>query len=212
MSTPVQMVTLEEADLPSLRQHAGVTMGLETTPSMNGNALRSRIQKADASITEIPMFVPTGPGPARSGGVPGKPTKVAEDEAPPVTANGISLANYSGVSDPLHHNNDPKVTLRIFKTDDRRRSKDCDVQVNGVTFRLQRDKDVEVPYRVYEALVAAKESAAVDGDEINPVTGDPIKVWTDVPSYPFQVSDMPSKQEVQAWRDATSALFQQAAA
>lgn len=213
MSNTPQMVALDEADIASLRQFASVTMGLEVKPGMNGNQLRGLIQKADASVTDVPVYVPEGPGVPR-GAAPAKPT-VAGAIRPAITANGepvkaapASTGWASGVADPMHHSHDPRVVINISRTDDKRRTKDVTVQVNGVTFQIQREKDVAVPYRVFLALRDALEKAAVDGDEFNPVTGDPIKVWANVPSYPFSVVEKPPQAEVDAWLERTSREFQ----
>lgn len=217
MSTP-QMVPLDEADIASLRQFATVNLGLEIKPGTNGPSLRAKIQQADVSVSEIPMFVPEGAGTPRSA----PPTTSARDGAVKqkvqveATANGQPLPTAEHVEahahDPLHHSHDPRVRIKIFKSDDRRRSKVVNVSVNGVLFRMQRDQEIDVPYRVYEALEEAKEKAAVDGDDINPMTGEPIKVWADVQSYPFTVVRPASDEAVAEWRAMTAKGFQQTAA
>lgn len=210
MSTTPEMVALNEADIASLRHHATVMMGLDIKPGTNGSQIRSAIKKADAGIEQIPVYVPEGPGVPRSAPPAGSAIAGAIRTAV-ATANGEPLVQSQVAStsaDPMHHCHDPRITIRVFKTDDRRRTKDVTVQVNGVTFRMQREVDVEVPYRVYLALKDALEDAAVDGDEVNPVTGDPIKVWVKVPSYPHQVVKFPNPDEVAAWEERTSRTFQ----
>jgi hypothetical protein len=214
MSDTPEMVALDEADIASLRHHATVMMGLEIKSGTNGSQIRSAIKKADAGIEQIPVYVPEGPGVPRSAPPAGSAiagairtavaTAVATADGQPVVQSHVASTN----ADPMHHCHDPRITIRVFKTDDRRRTKDVTVQVNGVTFRMQREVDVEVPYRVYLALKDALEDAAVDGDEVNPVTGDPIKVWVMVPSYPHQVVKVPSPDEVEAWTERTSRSFQ----
>lgn len=212
MSTP-QMVTLDEADIASLRQYATVNLGLEVAPGTNGPQLRGKISKVDPNVTEIPVYVPEGPGVPRA--APPAKSALAGAVRPAVTANGADISEpvasggwASGVSDPMHHSHDPRIVINIPRTDDKRRTRDVTVQVNGVTFQIQREKDVAVPYRVYLALKDALEKAAVDGEEINRVTLEPIKVWSDVPSYPFSVVEAPPKEEVEAWKERTSREFQ----
>jgi len=213
MSDTPQMVTLDEADIASLRHHATVMMGLEIKPGTNGSQIRGMIQKADASVDLIPVYVPEGPGVPRDA-APAKPI-VSGAVRPGITANGepveaapASTGWASSVADPMHHSHDPRVVISISRTDDKRRTKDVTVQVNGVTFIIQREKEIAVPYRVYLALRDALENAAVDGDEFNPVTGDAIKVWAKVPSYPFSVIEKPPQAEVDAWLERTSREFQ----
>lgn len=201
------MVTLDEADIHSLRDFAERILGLEVKPAFNCNALRSRILKAKADVTEVPVFVPQGPGKPRG------ETQPAMANNEPVAMEQAKVTDPALVQDPMHHRHDPRVTINISRTDDKRRSKEVSVMVNGVTFQIQRAQNVAVPYRVYEALQSAVEDAWVDGDEINPATGEPFKVKTQVPSYPFMVvGPLPSAEEVQAWRDLTAGKFQKAAA
>lgn len=213
MSDTLELVALDEADIASLRQFASVTLGLEVRPGTNGPQLRGLIQKADPTISQVPVYVPEGPGVPR-GAAPAKPS-VSGAVRPAITANGqpveaepASTGWASSVADPMHHSHDPRVLISISRTDDKRRTKDVTVQVNGVTFIIQREQEVPVPYRVYLALRDALENAAVDGDEVNPVTGDPIKVWAKVPSYPFSVIEKPPQAEVDAWLERTSRNFQ----
>lgn len=211
-----QMVAIDEADIASLRNFATVHLGLEIKPGTNGAQIRGIIAKADNTVSEIPVFIPEGAGTPRQA----PPTAPATTGAVrnPVTADGApveqerSASMASDIADPMHHSHDPKITINISRTDDKRRTKDVTVSVNGVAFVIHRDKDVRVPYRVYLALKDAMEDAAVDGDEINPVTGDPIKVWTKVPSYPFSVIEWPDKSEIEAWKERTSRTFQNAPA
>lgn len=214
METP-KMIPLDEADIASLRNFATVHLGLEVAAGTNGPQLRGKILKADPNVTDIPAFIPEGAGVPRAA-PPAKPV-VAGAVRPAITANGepvdmepdASPAGWaSGVGDPMHHSHDPKITISIARTDDKRRTKDVTVQVNGVTFQIMREKEVPVPYRVYLALKDAMEDAAVDGDEINPVTLEPIKVWAKVPSYPFSVIEKPPQAEIDAWMERTARDFQ----
>lgn len=202
----VNKVSLDAADFPSLKHHAEVVLGLEVKTGTNAKQLIAKIQRADPSITEIPVAEGTAseqPGdvvevtPVRS------TTEANAGKVSPVTRRH---------ADPMHSSNDPKVRLLVNKTADKTRAKIADIQVNGVVFRIQRGVEVDVPYRVYEALENAKEKAAVDSDEINPQTGEPFKEWEEVYSYPFMVKSMPSEEAIAAWRETTSENFQRAAA
>lgn len=214
-TTTPDMVSLDEADIHSLRHHATVTMGLDCSKSMNGQGLRAKIKQADAGIENIPVFIPTGEGtpradtaatPAASG-----PQQHATANGKPIPRSATPLTNLDEIDDPMHHKHDPRVGIVLFKTDDKRRSRDVQVGVNGVGFVMNREVEVFVPYRVYLALRDAVETAYVDGDDLNPVTGEPFKVATQIESYPFRVTHMPGQEEIDAWTAMTSRTFQKAA-
>lgn len=201
------MIALDDADFASLKHYAEVVLGLEVKAGTNGKQIAAKIRKADSSIETIPVVEsneqPEQPGdvvevtPVRS------TTDAVAGKATPITRSH---------ADPMHSSNDPKVELTIAKTADKTRAKIADIMVNGVVFRIKRGERVAVPYRVYEALMNAKEKQAVESDEINPVTGEPFKEWEEVLSYPFNTHKMPSDEEIAAWREATGETFQKAAA
>lgn len=203
-----QKVKLEEADFASLKHYAELTLGLEIKTGTNSKQIIAKIQKADSSVEEIPV-VETAQ--EQVGDVVAVPEVTHSRSTTEAIAGKVAPATRAH-ADPMHSSNDPKVELTVQKTADKTRAKICDIQVNGVVFRIKRGVRVAVPYRVFEALENAKEKQAVDSDELNPVTGEPYKEWEDVLSYPFQVHAMPSEEEVRQWRESTDEGFQRALA
>lgn len=185
-------VKIEEADAKDLRKHAEL-LGLEAKSGMNRTQLIALLKRADAAIAEIPVEAEpqnTGLGKA-SAAVP------IVSPAPEVTA----IRGNSGAAIMPHFSTDPKVELTVNKTSETYRSKDVTVGINGDVFRLQRGQRVAVPYRVYLALLDAKEHQAVDTGEEN--MGVPVRDWQEVQSYPFNVHEMPSEDEIAAFHART---------
>lgn len=214
----MERIKIDEAEAKDLRYFAEVVMGLEIKDGTNANQIRAKLKQAGytadtipapqappepvVQYVEVPAAAPPPPAPA-----------VAEANLP----EGETLARPAAISRPasaalMHPSRDPKVLLMIPKTDDKRRAKDVTVGVNGDIFRMQRGTKIEVPYRVYLALEDAKEKAPVDHPtDINPLTGEPIKVWEEVHSYPFQIHRMPSDEEIARWEAETGSGFKNVA-
>ncbi len=97
--------------------------------------------------------------------------------------------------------NDPKVRIRITKTEQVGGKDPVPVGHNGRTVVIQRDKDVDIPYRFYCALKdAIREDVTQD-----PSTGD---ITTDaVTAYPVSVLAMPSPEQIAAWEARTAKDF-----
>jgi len=207
-------IPIEDADLPTLKHFAELALGLEVKPGTNAHSLRGKIKTAMPDIKDVPP-IPKAPEPVVQ--MPQQePMHVqapfVPDPAAPIVDGENPAARPAAVSRPasaalMHPNQDPKVTLKIHKTDDKRRSKDVTVGVNGVVWRMKRGEVINVPYRVYLALQNAKEKAAVELDEINPLTGTPKMGWEEIHSYPFEVHKMPSDEEIAAWEVATGSGF-----
>lgn len=204
MEIAPEMVQLSEADMASLKQFAAVNLGLEVKTGHNGAQLRGMISKAAPDTAEIPQFVPEGTSAPR--------VQQASPQANQEAAIAQPVAMATEHVDPRHPANDPKVTLQVAKTADPVRAKACIISVNGEVTQIERGQAVTVPYRVYEALLNAKEMAPVDTNEINPHTGDPIRGWEEVQAYPFTVIELPGREEVEAWRKSVGASFQKKAA
>lgn len=218
-------IKLDEADAATLRHYAEVSLGLEVKTGTNANQLRAKIKQAEPDCEYVPNL-------------PGKPAPIVQQapEQPQVVERIVEKIVYverpaqtdaqmqsterpAAVSRPAsaalqHASLDPKVKLKVPKTDDKRRPKDVTVGVNGDIYRIQRGPWVEVPYRVFLALDNAIERAAVpDPERINPITGEPIMVWEEVHSYPFEVDRtcFPSEAEIAAWEEATGSGFKNVA-
>lgn len=215
------LIKLDEADLPTLRHYAEVTLGLEVKSGTNTPTLRAKIKQAQPDCEHIPAL-PGAPPRVVQAGDPAPPVQIVEkivyiDRPVPTAAQEAYTERPTAISRPasrelMHASLDPKVEVMIPKTDDKRRAKDVTIGVNGDITRLQRGVWVKVPYRVYLALRDAIEHAAVpDPEKINPITGEPIMVWEEVQSYPFQVKNMPSDDEIAEWEHATGSGFKNVA-
>lgn len=186
-------VTLEEATNAQLLHFAQTVMGLDVNPGTPSTTLRSKIMQARPDIDSIE--VPAGKPAAGTVSNPdGTHTATAAAESIPQGVAG------------LHFRYDPKVRLRIQGTTEATRAKDVQIACQGEVIILRRDRDVEIPYRHFLVLKDAIETVARDTDEINPLTGLPIKEWVEQNSYPYQILAMPSEEEIAAWHKRTSAL------
>lgn len=201
-------IPLEDADMTTLKHFAELALGIEVKAGTNAAQIRAKIKQAMPDIKDVPPL-PDPPAPiAAAQPAPAAPPFPVEGENPALRPAAVSRPASMALA---HARFDPKVRLKIQKTDDKRRAKEVTVGVNGDVWRMQRGVEVEVPYRVYLALCDAKEHAAVETDQINPITQLPIMAWEEIPSYPFQVLSMPSDAEIAAWHTATRDGFKQAA-
>lgn len=195
-------VAIDEADFPSLKHFAEVALGLEIAKGTNGPQIRAKIRTVMPTALDIPVYVEPVAAPA--------PAPVAPQDlgGPVAPANRPAAVEQPPSGALIHSSKDPKVSIEIQKTSDKTRARDVTVSVNGEVFRMQRGVKVDVPYRVYLALLNAMENAAVETDQIHPQSGLPIMEWQEVYSYPFVVHALPSKEEVAAWEEATGSGFQ----
>jgi hypothetical protein len=93
--------------------------------------------------------------------------------------------------------NDPKVRLSIGQTPLPGGKDPVPVGVNGKTLVIQRNMEVEVPYRFYLALQAAIREEVTQDEK----TGE-LHVST-ITNYPMQVKALPSEEEIAAWHKRT---------
>ena len=185
-------VKLDDASNPQLRYYCEAILNLEgIKPVGQSNSYYvSRIRAAlGDEIEEIELPEESLKFAA--------PTPQAIDIAP--TPEGDIPSGVAG----QHYMYDPKAEITIAPTNDKTRSRDVQVAVNGDTFIMQRGKRVSVPYRVYLAIENAIETVARDTDEINPQSQMPVKEWVEQPSYSFTVHKLPSDEEIAAWHRRT---------
>jgi hypothetical protein len=93
--------------------------------------------------------------------------------------------------------NDPKVLIRIGKTEMPGGKDPVPVGVNGRTVVIQRDMNVELPYRFYLAL----QNAVRETVDQNSQTGD--ITTSAVSNYPMQTLRLPPQDEIDAWHEST---------
>lgn len=97
--------------------------------------------------------------------------------------------------------NDPKVRLVISKTPMPGGNDPVPVGHNGRTVVIQRDVEVNLPYRFYLALLDAKREDVVQDDRSREIFA------TAYTNYPINVLALPGAEEIAAWRARTDAQF-----
>lgn len=194
-----ERISIDEAEFDELKAFAELFLGIEVKVGTNAKQLRARILTAAPNTTDIPRLT-TAP-------VVSQAPALTAEPAPEVSPASTSAPKVAQRYSPMRPDLDPKVTLRFHKTDDKRRSREITGSVNGYVCRYRRGEPVTMPYRMYRQFENAKEMAAVETDEINPVTGQPIIGWEEVYSYPFSIIEMPSDEEIAAWNEACKGGF-----
>lgn len=213
MTEPAKRIPIQDADIKTLKHFAEVQLGLDVPFGSNSRSVISKIKAAMPDCEDVPVL-PEPPEPivviqAAPAPEPAPvPFVVPEGEDPLKRPAAISRPASGALA---HASLDPKVTIEVAKTADKSRAHDVTISVNGDVTRLQRGVKVDVPYRVYLALKNAIEKQAIETDQVNPFTGQPIMSWEDVQSYPFQVHSMPSDEAIAAWEAATGDGFKNAA-
>lgn len=175
-------ISIDEADNSQLFYFATNILGIDVKAGANSSTLRAKIEQAAPGTIEITAPAASAPTQAAS------PTP--------------AIRKVSGIPDGvagLHYKYDPKVMVRIAKTNEATRSREVQLSVNGDVVILKRGETVPIPYRHFIALQNAIETVGQETDEINPVTNLPIVEFIEQPSYPFQVLDEPSDEEIAAW-------------
>lgn len=109
----------------------------------------------------------------------------------------------TGVGD-THYSHDPKVTVNIASDDANGGSHHFPITCNGDLILVKRDTNVAIPYRHYLVLRNAVET--VMRQEINPLNNLPMTIQSDQMAVRFNVLDMPSKAEIDAWHDRTRSI------
>lgn len=186
-------ISIADATPAQLRYFASTVLGLDDIKKGTSAAnIIGKIHAVSPNLAEIEV-----------------PEDLAED-APeqPVQAKGMNLANVDGANIPAgregqHPKYDPKVTIKVNTTSDKRRPKRVFVNCNGYQIEIQRGQNVQIPYRHYLVMLDATEKVSVETDVTNPVTGLPIREWVEQQSYDFSVLAMPSQEEINAWFERT---------
>lgn len=210
MST-MKHVSLEDAELHELKWFA------EHRCALPDHALQANVEpdKLRAMIRTVfdgnDIEVPNDLLPAPSGRVVDADMSPALEQAVPGTtkAKAARKGHFKGMVDKSSEG-DPKVTIHIPRQSGPGGDRHVPVSVNGRLMLIPRARNVEIPYRYYEALNNAIEARY---EEV-PARGDqPADMKrTDVHSYPFHVLRMPAAAEVEAWirhQDAEGLIEQQ---
>lgn len=199
-------IPINEASGAQLRYHAETVLGLEPiSRAANRGQILAKIEAVAPGTTHIQ--------------VEGEPESPAQEQAVATsTAAADALANVPpegkveeakaklhGLSDrqAAAHHNDPKIEVFLPSTNEKGGDREVPVAPNGVQFLIQRDKWVEVPYRVFEALQLATQTVC---EPHNNSLGELEVIKRDVYSYPFSTRGGPSEEEIQAWRERTAGV------
>lgn len=189
MST--KTVPIQDAKNAELIEHA-LNQGLDAKLGQSNAFLINLIQTAAPGTTEITVQETTPPAGTRAG-------PPLDPRADPPQVPGDRMVGSS-------FRDDPRVTVMIPSTDTPGGDRAVQVGVNGVAFLIERNRDVPVPYRVYEAL---QNSEQINYEQVanpqNPLQ--PLVVERRVKGYPFSVSERPSEAVVAAWRERVADTF-----
>lgn len=173
-------IALEEATIPQLKKFGTEVLGLSFKVNESKPSILSKIATVRHDLEEI---------------------DIADDEegdaaqtksAPAVAATPVKKARFHSTSGKF----DPVVTLNIQIEKAKGGERPVPVGVNGTVMLIPRGKDVEVPYRYFEALEKAVLTESDQDEETHEITS------RDVYAYSYQVKRMPPEEEIQAWLDA----------
>lgn len=175
---PNDMVALEDASIDDLRKRCD-ELGIPHKPSSNSTHLIAYIRQADPGATSVPVVRSQQPA------APQAPEGM-QMPRPSDTAKKLSSSKSGG---------DPKVTLVLNRTEEKGGNRPLFVSVNGVGMLIPRGEKVSIPFRYYLALLNAV-GIQYDQDEEGELES------REVQSYPFNVQEMPPRDEIDAWHKA----------
>jgi hypothetical protein len=182
----MKKIPIEEASNKQLLTYCQIVLGLEDAKAGTPTArLLAKIDSVQPGTKEIlvedePVAAPAAPQPQVYG------ERSAEPE--PERAEFLNT----------DYRSERKVRIRIPNQPGPGGERAVPVAVEGVTFLIKREEDVEVPMRVWYALSKAVEKhyahvpSKIPGER-------PDVVERDVQSYPFMAYDPPSEAELRAW-------------
>lgn len=189
-------IPLSEATEPQLREFADM-MGLDVTASTPLPSVRAAISSAWQMD-----YINVRPAPIADVMVGFPPEAVAgaralDPVAQPHVVHAITGERTQGGTG----RDDPRVKLKISteERDGKTIDDDVNIGVNGVVWQCKRGVELDVPYRVYEALLLTVKTVITNVTEGR----ESFDVHRDVPAYPFNVMAMPAPEAIAAWRART---------
>ena len=201
-------VPIADAKFPELKKYAEEMLGIDVPVATSRPKLLALIEATAPGTSEVPVdreeAAPPPVAAVAAAVAAAVPAIAADEGAKPINPAAAEVSLGDGMIGLSHHQ-DPRVELIIPATKDAGGTRDVQVGVNGVAFLIQRGKRVEVPYRVYEALDHAVETAYELVQE-RP-TDKPDLVPHDAHSYSFSVTRLPPPEEVAAWRERVKDQF-----
>lgn len=200
----MKKIPIADATVPQLRSHCELVLGLELPRITNRQQLLAKIGTAAPGTTEIVASdVPESPAQVAAEAISAeRAVEAAAEPARRMTATDERLLGKNAKEAASHHY-DPRIEVMVQQTPEPGGNRDVQVSVNGIVWLLKRDQFVEVPYRVYEALLHAKET---NYTPTNDALGYLVPVEREVFSYPFSTQNGPSEEEVRAWRLRTESV------
>lgn len=146
---------------------------------IRGDELIAKIQLVHGPITEFEL--PDG-----------------DVENGPSAMEALPVVDHTQAVTSDHYRHDPTVTVMIQTDEENGGHHPVPVCVNGDHILIQRNEEVPIPFRFYEALKIAVETNY--RQEPPPQGGKPITVSERRHAFRFSTTDMPSKDEIAAYR------------
>ena len=194
--TSLVKIQLDSATNEQLRYYAGTVLGLdEIKKGQTADYMIGKIMAVKPDVTEIEV-----------------PEEMAIREVPMETSRVLpAVNNKTGESLPaqpdlegvLHPANDPRVTITVQGSADPTKPQECFIAVNGYVIRIKRGVNVAIPLRHFLALQNGIEMVARETGEISQMTGMPVMDYSEQPSYPYSVIEMPAPELVARWHART---------
>lgn len=188
MKPQVITIAFEDALPDQLREYAMQFLNLELPPEASDSQVRAAIQQASPGITQI--FALEQPADEQPAIAPPEPETVRPEEQANRTAGTL------GKGDPR-----AIIHIPVIETEDGSGGKDVILGVNGRAWQLKRGFDLDVPWRVVEALKNATQIVV----RHNPETGDETR--RSAQRFPFEFIKKPPEAEVEAWTKRMSEQF-----
>ncbi|MEO1169924.1 MAG: hypothetical protein AAFW97_14560 [Pseudomonadota bacterium] len=164
---------LEDCSLNDLAENAKL-LGAELEPGMDEAAIIKVIRDIDPTIAHL---------------------DIPEDISNP-SRSAVAAAH----KDPSHYLNDPKATIIIRATDDEGGNLPWDIAHNGMQFRVQRDVEVEIPYRLLSVL---QDAVQTKYKLVGRPGVDQKLLASNSPAVPFSVVKPVPQQEIDGWFERT---------
>lgn len=188
---PIRPIGLAEATPEQRRAYVRNFLNLDVSDSDSDDAVATKITQAQPGVQQI--FV----------NEPDSPEEVAAQETETVT---LKPEEGQGRQSGTLGGGDPRaiIMIPIVETEDGSGARDVLVGVNGRGWQLKRGVDLNVPWRVVEALKSAQADIVRhrndEGHEGEVVVHKALR-------YNFNMVQAPSKAEIDAWLERTGAEF-----
>jgi hypothetical protein len=198
-------VSIEESTPDQRREFVRDFLNLDVPGDASDDDVMSLIERAQPGTTMI--FVNDALTPAEQA-VPMAEAALSPEEQAKVAALklrpeevGRPTAGSLGQGDPR-----AKILIPVTDTDDETGRLDVLVGVNGRAWQLRRGEELNVPWRVVEALRLAKADIVTHKQDGT----DPLNVITDVrsaPRFAVQLLEGPTEEQIADWHKETDAQF-----